>query len=84
MQVNSMLLMNHESDFFVVMIRLILSSLEVVKELDIVQDLHNISVQSVLILWNCPFSEFILNILEPDSVSFSKQNWGLNLYPAKV
>jgi len=32
------------------MIRLILSLLEIVKELDIVQDLHNISVQSVFIL----------------------------------
>jgi len=30
--------------------RLILSPLEVVNELDIVQDLHNISVQSVFIL----------------------------------
>jgi len=38
------------------MIRLILSLLEVVNELDTVQDLHNISVHSVFILLTLPIS----------------------------
>jgi hypothetical protein len=47
------------------MVRLILSPLEVVKELYIVQDLRNVLFSQFLYCGHCPISDFILNILEP-------------------